>query len=105
VNGRRLRLEDRLLRRSRYWRSRRACAESAAEEARLSWEQIRGDIADLPAGERDAAWRAVSEALDRVGCQFDTRIDTPSAGPTRTDATRARTRGAEPNTSRKERGR
>jgi hypothetical protein len=105
VNGRKLRLEDRLLRRARYWRNRRANADTAAEEARLSWEQIRGDIADLPPEEQDPAWRSVSQALDRVGCQFDTRVDTPSAGPTRTDASRARTRGGERNTSRKERGR
>lgn len=102
MNGDRLNLQDRLLRRARYWRDRRREAPDAATEARLAWEQVRADIHDLPDEGQEEAWRDVSLALDRVGCQFDTRVNDPNGSPTRRGATRARTRGGQPNTSRKE---
>lgn len=104
MNGTKLTLRERLLRRSQYWRRLRSAASTAQAEAVVAWDQVRGEICDLPAAEQDAAWAKVCDALDRVGCQFDTYVDTPSADPTRTDA-RGRARGAERNTSRKERAR
>lgn len=104
MNGKKLTAAESLLRRARYWRRRRAQARTPGAQAAVAWDQVRGEIRALPADEQDTAWLLVTDALDRVGCQLDTHIDTPGAGPTRTDA-RAGARGAERNTTRKGRTR
>lgn len=104
MNGDKLSLAESLARRAEYWRRRRAAAATAAGQAAIAWDQVRGEIQELPAAEQDAAWSLLIDALDRVGCQFDTRVDTPSAIPARTDA-RAGARGTEPNTSTRRRPR
>lgn len=104
MNGDKLPLAERMLRRARYWRQRRAEAGTAPGRAAVAWDQVRGEIRELPPEEQAAAWASLTEALDRVGCQLDTRVDTPRANPTRTGA-RTRARGAEPNTPHRKGGR
>lgn len=104
MNGQKLRISERGNRRALWWERRRREAVTPAEQARCAWDQIVSDIAHLPVEEQDSIWVRVAQALDGVGVNLTTR-QASRRGAQRTAATPARTRGGEPNTSRKEGGR
>lgn len=101
MNGHKLVAGERAKRRDRWWRGRRADAADERSIAHTEWDRTRANIGRLPEGEQAAAWRQLASAVEQVGCQFDTRESRRRVA--QGTAARTRTRGAEPNTSRKER--
>ena len=81
-----------------FWSARRAIAPNTAAQAGVAFDEARARIALLPAGEQDAAWRALIAHLDAVAPDRSLHANfAPRAadfsGPTRTGARAGARRG------------